>query len=136
MRKRKWMKLGACALSAVLIMGLYAGPAFAEWIGTGSARAYILNGQVQTGWQQIDGKHPSSCAPIFRRTGTNSISVRRRGKWSAVSSGSMEKPIILAHQTVERWQRVLSVSTEFLIRLKTMAHRSAAASRDRREALR
>ena len=56
MRKRKWMKLGACALSAVLIMGLYAGPAFAEWIGTGSARAYILNGQVQTGWQQIDGK--------------------------------------------------------------------------------
>ena len=36
--------------------GLYAGPAFAEWIGTGSARAYILNGQVQTGWQQIDGK--------------------------------------------------------------------------------
>ena len=56
MRKRKWMKVGACALSAVLIMGLYAGPAFAEWIGTGSARAYILNGQVQTGWQQIDGK--------------------------------------------------------------------------------
>ena len=31
MRKRKWMKAGACALSAVLIMGLYAGPAFAEW---------------------------------------------------------------------------------------------------------
>ena len=56
MRKRKWMKAGACALSAVLIMGLYAGPAFAEWIGTGSARAYIINGQVQTGWQQIDGK--------------------------------------------------------------------------------
>lgn len=56
MRKRKWMKVGACALSAVLIMGLYAGPAFAEWIGTGSARAYILNGQVQTGWQQINGK--------------------------------------------------------------------------------
>ena len=56
MRKRKWMKVGACALSAVLIMGLYAGPAFAEWIGTGSARAYILNGQVRTGWQQIDGK--------------------------------------------------------------------------------
>ena len=56
MRKRKWMKAGACALSAVLIMGLYAGPAFAEWVGTGAARAYILNGQVQTGWQQIDGK--------------------------------------------------------------------------------
>ena len=56
MRKRKWMKAGACALSAVLIMGLYAGPAFAEWIGTGGARAYIINGQVQTGWQQIDGK--------------------------------------------------------------------------------
>ena len=56
MRKRKWMKVGACALSAVLIMGLYAGPAFAEWVGTGAARAYILNGQVQTGWQQIDGK--------------------------------------------------------------------------------
>lgn len=56
MRKRKWMKEGACALSAVLIMGLYAGPAFAEWIGTGGARAYIINGQVQTGWQQIDGK--------------------------------------------------------------------------------
>ena len=56
MRKRKWMKAGACALSAVLIMGLYAGPAFAEWVGTGGARAYILNGQVQTGWQQIDGK--------------------------------------------------------------------------------
>ena len=37
-------------------MGLYAGPAFAEWIGTGGARAYIINGQVQTGWQQIDGK--------------------------------------------------------------------------------
>ena len=52
MRKRKWMKAGACALSAVLIMGLYAGPAFAEWVGTGAARAYILNGQVQTGWQQ------------------------------------------------------------------------------------
>ena len=112
MRKRKWMKAGACALSAVLIMGLYAGPAFAEWIGTGGARAYIINGQVQTGWQQIDGK------------------------WSAVASGSMEKPIILAHQTVERWQRAWSVSTEFLIRLKTMAHRSAVASRDRREALR
>ena len=47
MRKRKWMKAGACALSAVLIMGLYAGPAFAEWIGTGGARAYIINGQVQ-----------------------------------------------------------------------------------------
>lgn len=46
MRKRKWMKAGACALSAVLIMGLYAGPAFAEWVGTGGARAYILNGQV------------------------------------------------------------------------------------------
>ena len=56
MRKRKWMKAGACALSAVLIMGLYAGPAFAEWIGTGGVRAYIINGQVQTGWQQIDGK--------------------------------------------------------------------------------
>ena len=56
MRKRKWMKAGACALSAVLIMGLYAGPAFAEWIGTGGARAYIINGQAQTGWQQIDGK--------------------------------------------------------------------------------
>lgn len=56
MRKRKWMKAGACALGAVLIMGLYAGPAFAEWIGTGGARAYIINGQVQTGWQQIDGK--------------------------------------------------------------------------------
>ena len=56
MRKRKWMKVGACALSAVLIMGLYAGSAFAEWVGTGAARAYILNGQVQTGWQQIDGK--------------------------------------------------------------------------------
>ena len=56
MRKRKWMKVGACALSAVLIMGLYAGYAFAEWVGTGAARAYILNGQVQTGWQQIDGK--------------------------------------------------------------------------------
>ena len=50
MRKRKWMKAGACALSAVLIMGLYAGPAFAEWIGTGGARAYIINGQAQTGW--------------------------------------------------------------------------------------
>ena len=24
-------------------MGLYAGPAFAEWVGTGAARAYILN---------------------------------------------------------------------------------------------
>ena len=47
------MDEGGCL---VLIMGLYAGPAFAEWIGTGSARAYILNGQVQTGWQQIDGK--------------------------------------------------------------------------------
>ena len=36
--------------------GLVSGPAFAEWVGTGAARAYILNGQVQTGWQQIDGK--------------------------------------------------------------------------------
>ena len=56
MRKRKWMKVGACALSAVLIMGPVCRTGFAEWIGTGSARAYGLNGQVQTGWQQIDGK--------------------------------------------------------------------------------
>ena len=37
--KTQMDEVGACALSAVLIMGLYAGPAFAEWIGTGSARA-------------------------------------------------------------------------------------------------
>ena len=30
MRKGRLMKVGACALSAVLIMGLYAGPTFAE----------------------------------------------------------------------------------------------------------
>ncbi len=142
MRKRKWMKAGACALSAVLIMGLYAGPAFAEWIGTGGARAYIINGHVQTGWQQIDGKWyylNEQGAPQIgwvKRRGETVFLYGVGGKWSAVSSGSMEKPIILAHQTVERWQRALSVSTEFLIRLKTMAHRSAVASRDRREALR
>ena len=89
MRKRKWMKLGACALSAVLIMGLYAGPAFAEWIGTGSARAYILNGQVQTGWQQIDGKwyylnpsHDGSAGIMYsnRRT-PDGWYVKEDGSW-------------------------------------------------------
>lgn len=140
MRKRKWMKVGACALSAVLIMGLYAGPAFAEWIGTGSARAYILNGQVQTGWQQIDGKWY-----YLNEQGAPQIGWVKDGdkQYFCTASGEMVsgvvwingKPIILAHRTVERWQRALSVSTEFLIRLKTMAHRSAAASRDQREAL-
>lgn len=141
MRKRKWMKAGACALSAVLIMGLYAGPAFAEWIGTGGARAYIINGQVQTGWQQIDGKWY-----YLNEQGAPQIGWVKDGEkqYFCTASGEMVsgvvwingKPIILAHQTVERWQRALSVSTEFLIRLKTMAHRSAVVSRDRREALR
>lgn len=95
MRKRKWRRRVPVHSSAVLIMGLYAGPAFAEWIGTGGARAYIINGQVQTGWQQIDGKwyylNEQGAPQIgWVKTGRNSISVRRRGKWSVVSSGSME----------------------------------------------
>ena len=117
MRKRKWMKAGACALSAVLIMGLYAGPAFAEWIGTGGARAYIINGQVQTGWQQIDGKWY-----YLNEQGAPQIGWVKDGEKQYFCTASGE--------------RALSVSTEFLIRLKTMAHRSAVASRDRREALR
>lgn len=55
MRKGRLMKVGACALSAVLIMGLYAGPTFAEWVETTGVKRYMVNGQVQTGWQQIDG---------------------------------------------------------------------------------
>ena len=57
MRKRKWMKVGACALSAVLIMGLYAGPAFADWVeNQNGARMWVQDGKAQTGWQQINGK--------------------------------------------------------------------------------
>ena len=141
MRKRKWMKAGACALSAVLIMGLYAGPAFAEWIGTGGARAYIINGQVQTGWQQIDGKWY-----YLNEQGAPQIGWVKDGEkqYFCTASGEMVSGVVWINgktyyfgtQTVERWQRALSVSTEFRIRLKTMAHRSAVVSRDRREALR
>ena len=120
---------------------LYAGPAFAEWIGTGGARAYIINGQVQTGWQQIDGKWY-----YLNEQGAPQIGWVKDGEkqYFCTASGEMVSGVVWINGKTyyfgtpdsERWQRALSVSTEFLIRLKTMAHRSAVASRDRREALR
>ena len=55
--KKKFMKAGACVLSAVMIMGLYAGPAFADWVeNQNGARMWVQDGKAQTGWQQINGK--------------------------------------------------------------------------------
>ena len=55
--KKKFMKAGACVLSAAMIMGLYAGPAFADWVeNQNGARMWVQDGKAQTGWQQIDGK--------------------------------------------------------------------------------
>ena len=57
MLKRKFMKAGACVLSAALIMGLYAGPAFAEWVESRTGIwNYVQDGQNKTGWQLIEGK--------------------------------------------------------------------------------
>ena len=51
------MKAGACVLSAAMIMGLYAGPAFADWVeNQNGARMWVQDGKAQTGWQQINGK--------------------------------------------------------------------------------
>ena len=53
--KKKFMKAGACVLSAVMIMGLYAGPAFADWVeNQNGARMWVQDGKAQTGWQQIN----------------------------------------------------------------------------------
>ena len=55
--KKKFMKAGACVLSAAMIMGLYAGPAFADWVeNQNGARMWVQDGKAQTGWQQINGK--------------------------------------------------------------------------------
>ena len=55
--KKGLMKAGACALSAALIMGLYAGPAFAEWVeAQNGAKTYVLDGKKLIGWHKIDGK--------------------------------------------------------------------------------
>ena len=57
MLKRKFMKAGACVLSAALIMGLYAGPAFAEWVESRTGIwNYVQDGKNKTGWQLIEGK--------------------------------------------------------------------------------
>ena len=43
--KRKFMKAGACVLSAAMIMGLYAGPAFADWVeNQNGARMWVQDG--------------------------------------------------------------------------------------------
>ena len=55
--KKKFMKAGACVLSAAMIMGLYAGPAFADWVeNQNGARMWVQDGKAQIGWQQINGK--------------------------------------------------------------------------------
>ena len=55
--KKKFMKAGACVLSAAMIIGLYAGPAFADWVeNQNGARMWVQDGKAQTGWQQISGK--------------------------------------------------------------------------------
>ena len=43
--KKKFMKAGACVLSAAMIMGLYAGPAFADWVeNQNGARMWVQDG--------------------------------------------------------------------------------------------
>lgn len=43
--KKKFMKAGACVLSAAMIMGLYAGPVFADWVeNQNGARMWVQAG--------------------------------------------------------------------------------------------
>ena len=45
--KKKFMKAGACVLSAAMIMGLYAGPAFADWVeNQNGARMWVQDGKA------------------------------------------------------------------------------------------
>ena len=88
MLKRKFMKAGACVLSAALIMGLYAGPAFAEWVESRTGILnYVQDGQNKTGWQLIEGKWYFFNEEGIMQTGWQNVN----GNWYYLNSrGAMQ----------------------------------------------